>query len=182
MRRRRISCFAVTIWQKQIWTFFWILWIISCWIADFKVMIGDSGDRWIYILQSLWLSYILKRHHLLLLFYAQSFWQPSFFFLASASLIVGFEMCECKTKQWLVVWTKMFVEVVLMLLLYLSYFLADRLVLQIPEDTKCLSGSQTRNSDQTSYYYFWHKSNCFAFSHKDRSDTTTSICSLLASL
>ena len=102
--------------------------------------------------------------------------------LSSRFLIVAFEMCERITKQGSVlVWTKMFVEVVLVLILYFSFFFADKLVLQSPEDTKCQPQPQTRNSERTSYY-FWLKSNCFAFFHKDRLDTTTSRCSWLASL
>ena len=47
--------------------------------------------------------------------------------------------------------TKMFVEVVLVLLLYLSYAIADRFILQSSHvEIKCL---QSQTSDSDSYYF-----------------------------
>ena len=163
--------------------------IIRCWIVDVKEMIkGDSGvlteKNWYDAAASIAfkisnLQYATLCSNIkLTLRIRPSFWQPSFFSV-SAPLP---SMWECITKQGSVlVWTKMFVEVVLVLILYFSFFFADKLVLQSPEDTKCQPQPQTRNSERTSYY-FWLKSNCFAFFHKDRLDTTTSRCSWLASL
>ena len=166
--------------------------IIRCWIVDVKEMIkGDSGvlteKNWYDAAASIAfkisnLQYATLCSNIkLTLRIRPSFWQPSFFSVSASLPLKCVNVQQSRAVYCALVWTKMFVEVVLVLLLYFSFFLADKLVLQSPEDTKCRPQPQTRNSERTSYY-FWLKSNCFAFFHKDRLDTTTSRCSWLASL
>ena len=130
-------------WQKQIWTFFWkvidmalkvkvILRWFRCYHSfymmqpSFALSVISLGDTNIPLQTLLRIKFL-----------------TNFFLLASL---------KCLNVKQSSRWMKMIVEVVLVLLLYLSFSLADRLVLQSPEDTKCQSQAQTRISDRTSYY------------------------------